>query len=125
MTPEHRRAALAVYSEAARLPLTERVRYLDEHCTDPVIRAEVERMLETTADISSATAEGAKPLDPGSRLGSYQIETKLGAGGMGWVYRAVDMRLNRPAAIKVLPREHVPTDRRAGGSFVKPKPHLR
>jgi eukaryotic-like serine/threonine-protein kinase len=110
MTPENRRAALAVYAEAARLPLEERGRYLTQACTDPAIRAEVERMLENTADLSSATMEAAKPLDPGSRLGSYQVENKLGAGGMGWVYRALDLRLNRPAALKVLPRERAPTD---------------
>lgn len=110
MTPEHRRAAFAVYAEVSRLPLAERSGYLDRFCTNPAVRAEVERMLETTADLSTPTAAGAKPLDPGSRLGSYQIESRLGAGGMGWVYKALDLRLNRPAAVKVLPREQAPTE---------------
>jgi len=39
----------------------------------------------------------------GTTLWSYRIESKIGAGGMGVVYKAVDSRLDRPAAIKVLP----------------------
>ncbi|MGH9486876.1 MAG: protein kinase domain-containing protein [Terriglobales bacterium] len=42
-------------------------------------------------------------LAPGSRLGPYEIVAMLGAGGMGEVYRARDARLQREAAIKVLP----------------------
>jgi len=42
----------------------------------------------------------------GSRLGPYQIEEPIGAGGMGEVYRARDTRLERTVAIKVLP-EHL------------------
>ncbi len=42
-------------------------------------------------------------LTPGSRLGSYEVLAPLGAGGMGEVYRARDIKLNRDVAIKVLP----------------------
>jgi serine/threonine protein kinase len=41
-------------------------------------------------------------LSPGSRLGPYEIEAPIGAGGMGEVFRALDTRLNRPVAIKFL-----------------------
>ena len=44
-------------------------------------------------------------LEPGSRLGPYEILGPIGAGGMGEVYRARDPRLNREVAIKVLPAE--------------------
>jgi eukaryotic-like serine/threonine-protein kinase len=43
------------------------------------------------------------PLTSGARIGSYEIVSALGAGGMGEVYRARDTRLNRDVAIKVLP----------------------
>ena len=43
------------------------------------------------------------PLSTGTRLGSYEIVAPLGAGGMGEVYRALDTRLKRQVAIKVLP----------------------
>ena len=45
------------------------------------------------------------PLSVGDRLARYEIRGFLGAGGMGEVYRALDTRLNRDVAIKVLPEE--------------------
>ncbi len=42
-------------------------------------------------------------LQPGSKLGPYEVSGALGAGGMGEVYRAHDSRLKRDVAIKVLP----------------------
>ena len=53
-------------------------------------------------------------LSPGTRLGPYEIVAPLGAGGMGEVYKARDMRLNRTVAIKVLPPDvAADPDRRA------------
>jgi len=46
-------------------------------------------------------------LEPGHRLGPYEIVSPLGAGGMGEVYRARDPRLGRDVAIKVLPEHYL------------------
>ena len=45
-------------------------------------------------------------LPAGSKLGPYEIQSPLGAGGMGEVYRARDTRLNRDVAIKILPASY-------------------
>ncbi len=45
------------------------------------------------------------PLNPGTKLGPYEIQSPLGVGGMGEVYRARDTRLERTVAIKILPQQ--------------------
>src|SRR5436853_5156738 len=44
-------------------------------------------------------------LIPGTRLGRYEIKSQLGAGGMGEVYLAHDMQLDRTLALKTLPAD--------------------
>ena len=44
------------------------------------------------------------PLNPGSRLGSYDVIALIGQGGMGEVYRARDTTLDRDVALKILAR---------------------
>ncbi len=64
---------------------------------DPELRHEVESLL----------AETRSQVTPGTQLGPYKIEELVGKGGMGEVFRALDTRLQRQVAVKVLPHGFV------------------
>ena len=62
-------------------------------------------------------------LAPGSKLGPYDIQAAIGAGGMGEVYRARDARLNRDVAIKILPASFSKDADATGANTEYPQTH--
>jgi serine/threonine protein kinase len=118
-----------LFERASALPSEERTAFLNQACSgDAGLRGEVESLLNLVPSAASFL-EGspissirerpkALALTAGSRLGPYEIVALVGAGGMGEVYRARDMRLNREVAIKVL-GEAVAADRDRRARFEK------
>ncbi|AMY09510.1 Serine/threonine-protein kinase PrkC [Luteitalea pratensis] len=101
-----------LFGHAITLPEADRRRYAAEVCRDdPDVCAELVSLLSAYEhapdDYLEHLAQALRlgdPLDlePGTLLGPYRIESLIGAGGMGRVYSATDIRLGRSVAVKVL-----------------------
>ena len=104
----------AIFDGAATLDAADRGAFLDRECAaDSELRRRAEALLaahdradtflETPARILIDRGPVAVAEDlAGTLIGSYELQSRLGAGGMGEVYLARDGKLNRPVAIKLL-----------------------
>jgi serine/threonine protein kinase/Tol biopolymer transport system component len=98
-----------LYHAALEQHPAQRGAYLAERSVSEEVRREVISLLEQS-DAGDGILDGpawdpGPQLHPGLQLGPYILEDRLGAGGMGVVYRARDSKLNRLVAIKFLSDE--------------------
>jgi Tol biopolymer transport system component/predicted Ser/Thr protein kinase len=120
MTPERWQTVRGILQRVMELRPAERAAFFDRECaSDASLRKDVDEMLSIQGKfdqdflespaaehgmLSTQSSLGSSRLPPGIRLGHYEVQTLLGEGGMGEVYRGRDTRLNRTVAIKVIPR---------------------
>ena len=119
MSPELHKRAGEIFELALDVAPQNVVVYLDEACQgDPALRAHVESMLRAERQIpgdflakpamhaaaQAIAAQSSNEVATGTIFGNYRAGKQIGAGGMGTVYEALDLRLNRPVALKILPQ---------------------
>ena len=114
MTPQQWARIVPIVQSALMRAVDGRAAFVADACgADGDLRREVDSLLARASEVddflSGAAAElTASASEPGplvgDRIGPYVIESRLGAGGMGEVYRARDLNLDRDVAIKILPQ---------------------
>jgi serine/threonine protein kinase len=111
MNPEQWRQIEDIFNAACAQKPEDRSAFLEQSCAgNAALREEVESLLARADSQDDLLAHSPwRPvvevqktvLRPGDLLSHYRVEAPIGAGGMGEVFRAVDIRLSRSVAIKV------------------------
>jgi eukaryotic-like serine/threonine-protein kinase len=128
MEKERWREISQIFNIALSKPDMERSDYLKEACGENEdLRGEIEVLLAASLEPDSFIDEpkiaiAAPKAEPrfraGEKLGSFQVIELLGEGGMGEVYLAKDLRLNRQVALKILPQNSA-VDQHANRRFLR------
>ncbi|MCA9238456.1 MAG: serine/threonine protein kinase, partial [Planctomycetales bacterium] len=116
MSNDRAKRALQVFEAALETPAADRLAWIQQACRgDPDLIAEVTSLLQAHAISASflepsidvpvdrtSTSLAVQAITPAMRLGDFIVGEQIGAGGMGLVYRARQISLNRLVALKIL-----------------------
>ncbi|HKR83905.1 MAG TPA: protein kinase, partial [Terriglobales bacterium] len=110
MNPDLWSKVESIFQKAVEADDSRRAAVLEESCAgDENLRREVESLLAQHKNAGDFIERPAFEADPSpakfgltTKIGDYEVQSLIGSGGMGEVYRAHDLKLDRDVAVKVL-----------------------